>query len=117
MLGNRLTPLRFLFLSTAFLGSAPLAAQASDAARAQLVAMQPGQTLAAVSRWQQLTASDRMLFADYAGFALAYPTYPRMELIRTYAERALERDLVATPQQVVAFFERFPPQSNAARAR
>lgn len=79
--------------------------------------MQPGQATATVSRWQQLTASDRFGFADYAGFALAQPSYPRMELIRGYAEKALERDLAATPQQVAAFFDRFPPQSNPARAR
>lgn len=118
MLGNRLTALRFLVLSASALGSAPLAAQVSAAdGRTQMIAMQPSQTLAAVSRWQQLTASDRMAFADYAGFALAYPSYPRMELIRAYAERALERDLSVTPQQVAAYFERHPPLSNPARAR
>ncbi|MGX7951772.1 lytic transglycosylase domain-containing protein [Tsuneonella sp. HG249] len=118
MLGNRLSPLRFLLLSAAAIGSAPLAAQVvPQDGRAQMVAMQPGQVSAAVSRWQQLTASDRMSFSDYAGFALAYPTFPRMELIRGYAEKALERDLATTPQQVAAFFDRFPPQSNPARAR
>jgi soluble lytic murein transglycosylase len=58
-----------------------------------------------------------MGFSDYAGFALSYPDFPRMEVIRSNAESALERDLATTPQQVAAYFDRFPPQSNAARAR
>ncbi|MXO73855.1 transglycosylase SLT domain-containing protein [Altererythrobacter aerius] len=121
MLGNRLIPLRFLALATTTLISAPLAAQATyDATydgRAQMVVPSSGQAAVAVERWKQLTASDRLSFSDYAGFALAYPTYPRMEIIRSYAEKALERDLATTPQQVAAFFDRFPPQTNAARAR
>jgi soluble lytic murein transglycosylase len=118
MVGNRLSSLRFILLGAAAVGSGPLAAQVyQQDGRAQMVAMQPAQASAAVSRWQQLTASDRLGFSDYAGFALAYPTFPRMEVIRSYAEKALERDLAATPQQVASFFDRFPPQSNAARAR
>ena len=81
-----------------------------------MVASQPTQAAAAVSRWQQLTTNDRLGFTDYAGFALAYPTYPRMELIRTYAERSLDRD-APSPEQIAAFFDRFPPQTNPARAR
>lgn len=116
MVGNRLSSLRFLPLAALACG-APLAAQSYDGGRAQMVASQPGQAAAAVSRWQQLTASDRMGFSDYAGFALAYADFPRMEIIRGNAEDALERDLGATPEQIVAFFDRFAPLSNAARAR
>jgi soluble lytic murein transglycosylase len=76
-----------------------------------------GQAAAAVARWQQLTSNDRMAFADYAGFALAYPEFPRMEVIRANAESALERDLSATPQQIAAYFDRFPALTNPARAR
>ncbi len=82
-----------------------------------MVAGQPSQGSASVARWQQLTSNDRMAFTDYAGFALAYPEFPRMEVIRASAERALENDLAASPQQVVAYFDRFAPQSNPARAR
>jgi soluble lytic murein transglycosylase len=117
MLENRLTMLRFLALATTSFVAAPLAAQVTIDGRAQMVAQQPGQASAAVSRWQQLTANDRMAFSDYAGFALAYPTFPRMEVIRANAEKALERDLATTPQQVASFFDRFPPQTNPARAR
>jgi len=116
MVGNRLSSYRFLTLAALTCGAAPLAAQSYDG-RAQMVAMQPSQAAAAVSRWQQLTANDRMGFSDYAGFALAYPDFPRMEVITSNAEDALERDLNATPQQIAAYFDRFPPQSNPARAR
>ena len=118
MVANRLTPFRFVLLSAVAAGSAPVAAQVyAPPARTQMVAANPGQAAATVSRWQQLTASDRMSFSDYASFALTYPTYPRMDLIRGYAEKALERDLSTSPQQVASFFDRFPPQSNGARAR
>jgi soluble lytic murein transglycosylase len=40
-----------------------------------------------------------------------------MEVIAANAESALERDLGATPQQIAAYFDRFPPQTNPARAR
>jgi soluble lytic murein transglycosylase len=116
MVANRLSSLRFLPLIALVAAAAPVAAQQTDG-RASMVAMQPGQASAAVARWKQLTSSDRMGFADYAGFALAYPEFPRMDLIRSYAERSLERDSYATPQQVTAFFDRFPAQTNPARAR
>ncbi|TCJ37118.1 lytic transglycosylase domain-containing protein [Parafrankia sp. BMG5.11] len=117
MVANRLHSLRFLPLVALACASAPVAAQSYDNGRAQLVASQPGQAAAAVARWKQLTGSSRMAFSDYAGFALAYPDFPRMEVIRSSAEGALERDLAATPQQVAAFFDRFPPMANPARAR
>ncbi len=117
MLDNRLPRFSFLALTALACCTAPLAAQGIADGRAQMVAMQPGQPSAAVARWQQLTGNDRMAFADYAGFALAYPDFPRMEVIRASAERALERDLAATPQQVAAYFDRFAPHSNPARAR
>jgi soluble lytic murein transglycosylase len=117
MLGNRLGSLRFLTLTALACSAAPLAAQSYDTGRVQYVASQPGQAAAAVSRWKQLTGSDRMSFGDYSGFALTYPDFPRMEVIRANAERALERDTSATPQQIAAFFDRFEPLTNPARGR
>jgi soluble lytic murein transglycosylase len=117
MLGKSVKIAGFVSLSALAVTSAPLVAQSrSDTGRAMMVASQPTQAAAAVSRWQQLTTNDRLGFTDYAGFALAYPTYPRMELIRTYAERSLDRD-APSPEQIAAFFDRFPPQTNPARAR
>ncbi len=117
MVDKKLKFLRYTTLAALAAAASPLAAQAqSDTGRAMMVASQPTQAAAAVSRWQQLIGNDRMGFADYAGFALAYPTYPRMEVIRASAEKALDRD-APSPQAVVAFFDRFPPLTNPARAR
>ncbi|ANY19873.1 Soluble lytic murein transglycosylase precursor [Tsuneonella dongtanensis] len=117
MLGKGLNSFRYIIAVALASAPGPLIAQSpADAGRAMMVASQPTQAAAAVSRWQQLTTNDRLGFTDYAGFALAYPTYPRMELIRSYAERALDRDAPG-PEQIAAFFDRFPPQTNPARAR
>ena len=118
MVSKRFRSLRVLTLGALACSAAPLAAQGVAAnARTQMVAGQPSQASAAVARWQQLTTNNRMAFTDYAGFALAYPDFPRMEVIGSNAERALENDLAASPQQIAAYFDRFAPQSNPARAR
>jgi soluble lytic murein transglycosylase len=98
--------------------SVPLAAQAgaSEAARMQLVARAPTRISAAVDQWKFLSANDRMDFGAYAGFVLAYPDFPRLSIIRTHAEEALERDAVP-PEQLAAYFDRQPPLTNPARAR
>jgi soluble lytic murein transglycosylase len=87
-----------------------------DRARAQLVASQRGSMATAIARWQQLGASDRFFFGDYAGFLLAYPGFPDEEKLRRFAERALDRE---SPEasRLVAYFERFPPLTNPARAQ
>ena len=87
-----------------------------DKARAQLVSNQRGSMSYAVERWHNLTASDRFGFADYSGFLLTYPGFPQEEKLRAYAEQALERES-AQPRQVAAFFEKYPPLTNQARAR
>ncbi|RXZ65835.1 lytic transglycosylase domain-containing protein [Pelagerythrobacter rhizovicinus] len=107
------------FLATTVLtASVPLVAQqdAIESARHSLVATVPSQMGQAVERWKFLTSNDRMGFASYAGFALAYPEFPRMDLIRANAEKALESG-APTPEQLVAYFDRNPPLSNPARAR
>ena len=106
-----------LLASTALSASVPLAAQTSaDNARVQMVATQPGPGAASVARWQFLVANDMMSFADYAGFVLANPGFPREEVLRGNAEKALERD-APPPEQIVAFFDRNPPLTNPARSR
>lgn len=69
-----------------------------------------------IDTWRQLTASDRLDFATYAGFLLTYSGYPQEEKIRGYAEKAMLRESPA-PQSVIAFFDRFPPLSNVAAGR
>jgi soluble lytic murein transglycosylase len=88
-----------------------------DRARQQLITSQRGSMGQAIDRWQVLSASNGVYgFGDYAGFLLAYPGFPDEDKLRTYAERALDRD---SPDltRLVAYFDRFPPLTNPARAR
>lgn len=103
------------------LAIAPLPALAQDGAewdqaRAQLRSGAPGDMVQAIQRWKLLTSSDRFGFGDYAGFLLAYPGFPEEAKLRVNAERALDREGV-DPTRIVAFFDRFAPVTNAARAK
>lgn len=104
--------------STALTASVPLVAQqdAIESARHSLTASVPPQIGQAVERWKFLTSNDRMGFEAYAGFALAFPEFPRMDVIRANAESALESGAPSS-EQLVAYFDRNPPLSNSARAR
>jgi len=87
-----------------------------DRARARLVGAQPASITQAIARWQSLSKSDSYTFDDYAGFLLAYPGFPEEGKLRAYAERALASSY-ADAGRVVAFFDRFEPVSNPARAQ
>ncbi|MFZ9395766.1 MAG: transglycosylase SLT domain-containing protein [Erythrobacter sp.] len=87
-----------------------------DMARAQLVAQQPTNISLAIARWEELVRNDQMSFAAYSGFLLAYPDFPRASVLRGRAEAALERE-APSPEALVAYFDRNPPQGNQARAR
>jgi len=87
-----------------------------DRARAALIGSQPTAMAQAISRWQILTASDGYGFSDYAGFVLAYPGFPEEMKLRLAAEKALALGVVG-PAQTIAFFDRFPPLTNPARAQ
>ncbi len=87
-----------------------------DRARAALVAQGPGQMTYAIDRWKLLTSSDRFSFADYSGFVTSYPGLPDEAKLRRQAENALSREYVE-PVRLVAFFDRFPPLTNPARAQ
>lgn len=81
-----------------------------------LVARQPSAMSAAIARWEVLQASTQHSFADYAGFALAYPSFPRMDILRLRAEAALEKE--APPQaDLLRYFDANPPLTNPGRAR
>ncbi len=86
-----------------------------DHARANLRALPPGDMHQAVARWKLLVANSGFAFADYSGFLLAYPGLPEEEKLRGFAEAALDREVVPAAQ-IVAFFDRFPPLGNKARA-
>jgi soluble lytic murein transglycosylase len=100
-----------LSLSAAFVPSSALAQDG----RAGLVATQPGAIGYAISRWEQLAASPRYTFEDYAGFLLSYPGFPDEDKLRGYAESRLAQEYAA-PERVVAYFDRFPPLTNPGRA-
>jgi soluble lytic murein transglycosylase len=87
-----------------------------DRARANLVAQGPGRIAQAVSQWQQLSASKNYGFGDYANFLLYYPGFPDADKLQGYAEDRLRVEGVAY-DRVVAFFDKYPPVSNFARAR
>jgi soluble lytic murein transglycosylase len=112
-------PVVFAVMLPALSASAPLAAQDAahwDQARASLVAQQPGQMAYAVSRWEQLNNSPRLTFGEYSGFLLSYPGFPLEGKIRGYAEAALEREYTE-PSRLIAYFDRFPPLTNPAKAQ
>lgn len=87
-----------------------------DRARAELIASQPTGMAQAISRWQSLTQGGGVSFNDYAGFLLAYPGFPDEGKLRVAAETALATTPVE-PSRLVAFFDRFPPVTNPARAQ
>lgn len=81
-----------------------------------LVAYQAGQMGAALARWEMLQANSELSFAEYAGFALAYPEFPRLEIVRLRAEKALDRE--APPQsEILRFFDTHKPLTNSGRSR
>ncbi|WP_379921065.1 lytic transglycosylase domain-containing protein [Erythrobacter sp. R86502] len=106
-----------LGLSLAGFAAVPSAVAAQDFAGSDnLVARQPAAINAAVAQWEVLQASRTHSFADYAGFVLAYPTFPRVEILRLRAEAALENE---SPSQaeLLRYFDTHPPLTNPARAR
>ena len=106
-----------LGVATILAAAVPLAAQVYSApASDNLVARQPSAVSTAIARWEVLQASREQSFADYAGFVLAYPGFPRMDILRLRAEAALEKE--APPQaDLLRYFDANPPLTNAGRAR
>jgi soluble lytic murein transglycosylase len=107
-----------LLLSAATATSPALAQDGSewDQARARLISSQRGSIGQAIERWKLLSTSSRFTFGDYSTFLLTYPGFPDEAKLRGYAEAALERES-PSPSTVAAFFDRFPPLTNPARAR
>ena len=95
--------------------AAPMQARDWDTARAQLVAQGPGRMASEIARWEQLTATPRLSFNDYATFLLRNPGFPQSDQLRGYAEGRL-REEFAAPEQLVAFFGTYPPVTNFAKA-
>jgi soluble lytic murein transglycosylase len=87
-----------------------------DRARADLIASQPGSMAQAIARWSQLSRGGSFGFENYAGFLLAYPGFPDEAKMRVAAETLLASSVVDS-SRVVAFFDRFAPVTNPARAQ
>lgn len=120
MVRNLLTsPIALAALAATSLGalSTPSSAQmGSSDQRANLVAGQPQFAGAAIARWEQLQSDGTFDFATYAGFALRYPEFPRMEIIRIKAEDRLNEE-APSQTEVLAFFDTHAPLTNIGRAR
>ena len=86
-----------------------------DRARAALIAGQRTPMAQAVDKWQSLSATKSYGFSDYAGFLLAYPGFPEEEKLRRTTESTLDRES-PDAARLVAYFDRFPPLTNPARA-
>ncbi len=115
-------PVAFLAVAAASVGAlatislaTPSLAQISGDVRGNMVARQPGEIGAAINRWERLHANGEYEFADYAGFVLAYPDFPRTNVLQIKAEQTLD-DAVPRQEDVLAFFDANPPRTNHARA-
>ncbi|KWV93498.1 lytic transglycosylase [Erythrobacter sp. YT30] len=82
-----------------------------------MVAVQPTEIAAGITQWERLHSRDPgASFGEYATFALRYPDFPRTEIIQRRAEARLDEE-APSAAQILQFFDRFPPLTNAARAR
>lgn len=75
-----------------------------------------GNIPAALQRWKMLSQSNKYSFGDYATFLMAFPDWPDSDEMRKNAEAAIN-PLSTSPNQVVAYFERLAPLTNAGRAK
>jgi len=87
-----------------------------DQARLHNLAQRDYAMQQAISRWKVLTSSDGPGFSETAGFLMSYPGFPLEESLRIKAEAALDRASPDT-KTLIAYFEKFPPLTNPARAR
>ncbi|MEL6529566.1 MAG: lytic transglycosylase domain-containing protein [Pseudomonadota bacterium] len=81
-----------------------------------MLAQQPRAIGSAISTWEYLQNTRNLGFAEYANFAMAYPEFPRSEIIRLRAEAALENEAPSS-SALLQYFGALPPLTNPARAR
>jgi len=87
-----------------------------DRAHAQLISQSQAPIAQAIERWKLLSTTPGYGFSNYAGFVASYPGFPDEDRLRRAAEAALDHETPG-PQALVAFFDRFPPLTNSARAQ
>ena len=90
---------------------APVAAAAQSAAPAASSAI-----ASSVARWHSLRQSDNLPFSSYASFLLGHRGWPGEAAMRRSAERQVD-PASASPNEVIRFFEAFPPLTPAGHAR
>ena len=66
--------------------------------------------------WRRLRQSNGLLFQEYAGFLLAHPGWPGETQMRRTPKARYVPD-VTSPESVIAFFTRFPPQTGTGQLR
>ncbi len=71
---------------------------------------------ATISQWRALQQSDSLGFSSYASFITANPGWPGEDRMRRLAETSISPDSFE-PNQVVAFFARFPARTAVGHAR
>ncbi|MDQ2878214.1 MAG: lytic transglycosylase domain-containing protein, partial [Pseudomonadota bacterium] len=84
----------------------------------QMLAGDPGANASLAStivEWKSLTQSNNLPFESYARFLIAHPGWPSELALRRSAERAIPAG-GWSPTIAVAFFRRYPPLTNTARA-
>lgn len=94
----------------------PATASAQSDGRSTMVAQQPARIDAAIAQWEYLTKRDDLSFGSYANFITTYPDFPKKDLLQRRAENALDSE-AASPEALVAFFDKHPPLTNSGRAR
>ncbi|MGR6327807.1 lytic transglycosylase domain-containing protein [Sphingomonas sp. XXL09] len=95
---------------------APSQTDQLDRYRTQMANMSPqapqtpqdGAIAATIAQWKALQQTDSLPFDSYAGFVMAHPGWPGEAANRRAAERQAAS---GSPTSVVAYFNRFPPQS------
>jgi soluble lytic murein transglycosylase len=101
---------------TSHAGDGQYDGSAWDRARAQLISQGQGPMARAIEQWKLFDSGARFSFAAYSGFITTYPGLPEEDRFRRAAEATLDHE-VPLPETIVAFFDRFPPLTNPARAQ
>ncbi|WP_246027533.1 lytic transglycosylase domain-containing protein [Novosphingobium umbonatum] len=94
---------------------APQLGEEWDRARALWRQTPPSPITSAIARWRQLAGTENQGYDAYASFVMAYPGFPQEEAFRRAAEKSLSLQNV-DGSRLIAFFDRFPPLTNPARA-
>ncbi|QUT04183.1 lytic transglycosylase domain-containing protein [Sphingobium phenoxybenzoativorans] len=85
-------------------------------ASSQLGVPRDGQIVSTIAQWRALQQSDTLGFSTYASFITANPDWPGQDRMRRLAETSINPNAY-DPNQVAAFFARYPAKTAVGRAR